>query len=211
MKESPKKLNETVKLTGSNHLPTTRGTADYFDWPNRSIRDVGIASDLFSTLRAEGKAITIPHSVRPGPAPNSPPDCIAATSGGELIAVELTELVDRSFVAHKKQDRGYHPKQYSKTTLTNRLQEILARKQRPVSALKGGPFAYHILIIHTDEPYLTPKTVSRYLEGVAFQKSDPWDEVFFILPPLIPHSATARKNPHKCWYTRLAFTGAISA
>ena len=40
---------------------------------------------------------------------------------------------------------------------------------KDVAKLKGGPYERYVLVIHTDEFFLSRETVSKFLEGATFR------------------------------------------
>ena len=56
---------------------------------------------------------------------------------------------------------------WDREDLVQDLQRLLDGKDRP--KLKGGPYERYMLVIHTNECYLNPDNVGRFLEGATFR------------------------------------------
>lgn len=139
-----------------------RGYADFDTWPDRRVRDLGLGRDFADELRVNfGTELSNLHVV---PAGCDPPDLIAGD-----IGIELTELVDPYMVrgAVLQRRAGASPSQYrdwSQQQLLERLRQIVRRKD--CAAVKHGrKLSGYWLVVHTDEPGLTPAVVTAHLEG----------------------------------------------
>ena len=81
----------------SEALARRRGYADSRSWPlNRQREERGIVEDFLSAAHSEpGAPFTGLRSLARG---EDPPDCEFQDSAGNLIGVELTELVDEDAI-----------------------------------------------------------------------------------------------------------------
>lgn len=138
-----------------------REYAGFFSWHDRSpegkaLAECGAARDLFVALARFGKG----QYEDPCPSGDQWPDCEAIRSDGALVAIEVTELVDE-----QKLRSGAPPEPWSKDQLLEAIRNRLTAKDRRA----GGSYDEVILLIHTDEFYLTPREVMGALQDVSFQ------------------------------------------
>jgi hypothetical protein len=115
--------------------------------------------------------------------PNDPPDCYVSVEGKRL-GVELVQLVEPE---HKRRaTNGETPyagqlfidMQWSKERLESRLNEVLTEKAKKYE--KNGQ-CVDVLLIHTDETWLTSIQVSTFLAGVEFMRYPNIGSVFLML------------------------------
>lgn len=137
-----------------------RPYAGFDDWHDREIRDRGLGTD-FATALGEQFGIELPR-IQVTPKGEDPPDLRAGNTG-----IELTELVDGDLIAAAVQEKeaGLHPTQYRSWTrpqFHDRLRELIERKD---GAEPDRSWPDYWLVIHTDEPGLTPEIVESLLEG----------------------------------------------
>jgi hypothetical protein len=72
-----------------------RGYADFFEYPDKDVKEEGIARDLCESLAAAGTPLARPADLVARGKGNDPPDCEARGIDGSRIAIEVTELVDQ--------------------------------------------------------------------------------------------------------------------
>jgi hypothetical protein len=139
-----------------------RGYADFDTWPDRDVKDRGIGRDFAEAL-SRNFGIHLSH-VDVVERNFDPPDLVV----DERIGVELTELVDSNAIAAaaKQKRAGESPSVYRDWTerdLINRLIELIQRKDAGVPKRHVGLPDYW-LVIHTDEPGLSPGQIEAYLQ-----------------------------------------------
>src|SRR5690242_7534059 len=71
-----------------------RGIADFFDYPDRDVKETAIAADAFA-------AAGLPIENLTSRGKNDPPDCQAMLRG-RRVGIELTELVDQAAIEEFK-------------------------------------------------------------------------------------------------------------
>jgi hypothetical protein len=174
MKISPATATPPEDHLSLNHLRVMiekkRKWNSYWDWPDRSVKERGIAGEI---LRQSGVQVTRLTSRAPG---QDPPDCEAELDG-HFSGVEVTELVDQetleqSIRATQQREAGGDPTKPEVFLLWNRAQllsELQARIDAKDRSWKGGPYERYVLVIHTDELSLDRETVARFLQGATFQ------------------------------------------
>ena len=103
--------------------------------------------------------------------PNDPPDCYVSVNGQNL-GVELRELVERE---HKKRAaKGETPyagqffldTQWSKERLVSKLNETIQEKGEKY---KRKSKRIDVLLIHTDEPWLSSSQACEWLSGTQIE------------------------------------------
>ena len=138
-----------------------RGYADFDSWPDRSTKELGLGRDLAEALDAKwGLKLSDLRATEPN---QDPPDLLASGH----IGIEVTELVDQESVgeAVRQVKAGESPSQYHDWTASEflaRLREIVSRKDSAQPKI-SEPLQEYWLLIHTDEPGLTPQMVKSYL------------------------------------------------
>ncbi|TWT02928.1 hypothetical protein [Reyranella sp. CPCC 100927] len=142
----------------------------YWAWRDKPIAERGAADTI---LRAAG--LRVDRLVSRGEG-QDPPDCEGMVDG-LWSGIEVTELVHRetleqSITAIRQRNAGRESRlpvayfEWARGDLLAALQELINGKDK--ADLKGGPYDQYILVIHTDEFFLLPDTVARYVEGAIF-------------------------------------------
>jgi hypothetical protein len=144
-----------------------RGYADFFQWPDQSIEERGVAEEFlsqvtnllggpFSNLRARGQG-------------QDPPDCEALNARGQRLGIEVTELVDRKAIARSRRRGGSVWAEWDRAKLVTALADRLRAKDVPGN-VKGGPYDRYVLLTFTDEPELSLDRVAELLTGQSFAR-----------------------------------------
>ena len=138
-----------------------KGYADFDRWPDQQTKDHGLGQEFTAALCAHFN-ISI-KTILPVPRDFDPPDLIADGS----IGIELTEFVDPEMVraAARRKRAGETRDQYrhwEKDEFLARIKEIVLRKDAGTPKTRDSWDQYW-LVIHTDEPELTPEIVESYL------------------------------------------------
>ena len=138
-----------------------RRHAPFFSWFDRSpsgkaVAEKGAVESLLDSMNATG------HAEYFGPRATGQdwPDCEAKNAAGETIALEVTEFVDETALAHKTQ-----PRQWSHNEILTRLAAILEQKDQRGF---GAGYAETVLLIHADEFYLDPSQIETLLCAQRF-------------------------------------------
>jgi len=94
-----------------------------------------------------------------------PPDAVALSPTGAKIGIELVELVDQSLIERQKRNpESTQWRAWSREELREALRAKVARKDRAKPELIRDLSEYWT-VVHTDEPALTPETVTQHLAG----------------------------------------------
>lgn len=185
----------------SKLLSHRRKGASYFECDDRQVRDQDIAARLLVEMARNGVIHVRTRSIRPGPHKNRSPDVIAQTHEHGLVAIELTELVDEQYLREVNSGERDWIRAYTKEKLYDAISKCLRRKSS--IQLCGGPYAWHILLIHTAELHLSPSPTFEWLENKTFDLSPLWNEAFLLMPPSVNRED---EPPRECAYTKLRTT-----
>lgn len=138
-----------------------RQYASFFEWYEKGPKELGVVESLVSALsRAHGVYLHSPQEFKP-----DPPDCTAVNAYGQLVAIEVAEVVCETAARLNAQGkavyRGWRPGE-----LSDHVSRVIAGKDRKI--YHGGPYAEVIACLFTDEPALDPKDAAQELSGKEF-------------------------------------------
>ena len=140
-----------------------RGYASFFDWPDKTQKEVGVVLGLLqSLLHTEQKTYS---GLRARGEGNDPPDCEAVDPSGRPIGIEVTELVDGLAIHEYKRGNTYVTAEWTSEKFRDQIGARVRAKDRP-KHLKGGPYSAYWLVIHCDEPELSIERVEGFLRGM---------------------------------------------
>jgi len=161
-------------------LRRSRGHASFFEWAaDRDLEEWGVADHFRESLEKLGEP-AFSQLISRGRG-NDPPDCEAVGPNGELIAIEVTELVDpRAIVAYKAK-KFYDWSDWTREQLQAALHLRLKAKAAKRPNLKGGPFAQYTVLIYTDEPMLPYLHATNLLSGLRFSDSAKIDRAVLLI------------------------------
>lgn len=152
-------LLKSLKQAGAKQRPY----ANFFWWHDRSpggrsIAECGAAKDLFTALGEAG----LGAYRQPRPSGEVWPDCIADRADGQIVAIEVTELVDSEVLEGRAS-----PRPWTATRLVDAIQNRVTEKDK--RAFHGGRYAEVLLLIHTDEDYLQPVETIELIKNTSFR------------------------------------------
>jgi hypothetical protein len=188
-----------------------RPHAPFFGWPDKAVKEWGIAKSLEESLQADHRLFF--SDLRPREPNSDPPDCEALGLDGSRIAIEVTELVDREAIELKnsikqirektrsfrdrdgksgncpcgrmlRQDAIQRGHQCSRQWDRDHFVQQLSAgvKDKDSKQLKDAPYpGGYILVIHSDEEQLLYPAVERFLEGQVLERPVQIGRVFLIL------------------------------
>lgn len=155
-------------------LKEQRKYAHHFEWPDKQIKERGVVKTLIDEMEKKGEVQWT--DLRIGPHPNHAPDCVATNSRGDAVAIEVTELVSgRAIEMTKAGQNVYYD--WEPAEVIGEIQKRISRKD--TVAYAGGPYAAHVLVIHTDEIALDHETYLPLLGKASFSAST-IAEVYFL-------------------------------
>lgn len=138
-----------------------RNHAGFFEWPDKAIKEIGVAQDLFSKLEEYSGDYLV--NVMIG---EDPPDVKVITAKGKTIGIEVTELVNQKAIEYQiKNDPRYHEEvvSWTKDSFNEKLSNIISKKDRLCKNVSKD-YDELSLLIFTDEPKLDSDTIESYLE-----------------------------------------------
>lgn len=158
-----------------NKLP--RNHADYFNWHDKEIQEIGIGLHFFQKLEeiSEEYLVEIKNA-------EDPPDVKVVTNTGKTIGIEITELVDQKAIEYKiKNDSRYAGRVvgWNKENTINATTNIITKKDYLCGKV---PNTYDtlVLLIFTDEPKLPSDTLKKYFEGHNWPETKSFDKVYVL-------------------------------
>jgi hypothetical protein len=164
---APESEDDLRKLIKANSRPWNT----FWSWRDKSIGEHGAAIEI---LQRAGVDVV---DLASRPQNEDPPDCEGRLDG-KWSGVEVTELVhrktlERSIKALKQRAAGHEPEQpeayfvWERDDLIAAIQALIDGKD--VAKVKGGPYERYVLVIYTDEFFLSQEAVRKYLEGTTFR------------------------------------------
>jgi len=131
-------------------------------------------------LEKEGKSFIDSNSIISRGRGNDPPDCEVKDFDGNIVGIEVTELVDPEAIIAFKKNQVYEWAEWDRTKLINAINNRLDAKNIP-ERIKGRFYKSYIIIIYTDEPVLNPDYVKNLLKGYNFAKRNLIDRAFLFI------------------------------
>jgi hypothetical protein len=153
-----------------------RGYADFFDWPDKRQKELGILQTFVESARTLGLVLSNPILVEPG---KDPPDAWAELPGGQRVSIELTELVDQQLVERQKRTGEAQWRAWTAAQFSSRLQQIIANKDPGLTNTRT-PAAYW-LVIHSGEPSLSAALVAEFVAEIRVFSSKGIERCFLLL------------------------------
>lgn len=144
---------ESVRLIKANSRPWN----GYWAWKDKPVGERGAAEEV---LAAAGENVVDLRSRT-----DDPPDCEAVIDG-RLCGIEVTELLHRKTLEQSLKGNGQHFV-WSRESLLEEIQGRIDEKDR--KKVKGGPYGRYILVMVTDEMFLTRDAVEEFLAGARFR------------------------------------------
>ena len=157
--------------------------APFFDWPDKNLKELQILKSFIESMeRKEMSGWRNPHNSE-----EDPPDCLAEDEKGNLIAVEITELVDEKARLLNEGGKNRAPKEvyrlWETEGIVQKIKSILQNKDKKCVHIKKkmGNVKKVVLLIHTDEFELNKERLEMVLKGTVFNGLRNIDEAFLIL------------------------------
>lgn len=165
LEKAIRELPEIIKLQ--------RRHASFFEWPDRERKELGLVELLFESMQKKGECpYSNPKNFKP-----DPPDCTAEDEQGNLIGIELTELVDQESIERNERGGAVY-RFWDAADLIEKIESLIKKKDE--KRFNGGPYKKIILLIFTDENDILPTEYIPFLQGVDFSKKSQIDEVYFL-------------------------------
>jgi hypothetical protein len=164
----PQDLSDIVDL-----LSKKRKYASFFEWLDKEGKELGVAEELVRALNS-AEALD-PNSL--APCYPDPPDLTCRTDQGELIAIEVSEIV--CVEAVRANQKGHDVfRVWGKGELQSAIAESLSRKDKVNP--QGGPYHRFYVCLFTDEMMLTHQGASDELSNVVFGPFNQITDAFLL-------------------------------
>ena len=135
--------------------------ASFFEWHNKGQKELGVVEELVAALtRTANLGLHSPREFAP-----DPPDCISFNAAGQLVAVEVAEVVCEAAARLNAQGSNVY-RQWGPGDLTAHINRELADKDQKV--FHGGPYQSIIVCLFTDEPALSVAQAESELKSQTF-------------------------------------------
>jgi len=137
-----------------------RRYASFYEWHDKQQKELGIVQELLASLASQGIELFDPQIHQP-----DPPDCICNDRNGNLVALELVELVSQEAVERNEKGEAVY-RWWEPVDIRSEIASLLAKKD--AKAFNGGPYSEVAVVIHTDEPALVADDARAALSGLEF-------------------------------------------
>jgi hypothetical protein len=138
-----------------------RQYAPFFECSDKANKELGIAQELIESLNQAGQVLFN----SPQLCEIDPPDCRCLNEVGEMVAIEVSEVVCEEATRKNAQGENVY-RVWSPGELAEHIAERLADKDNKI--FHGGPYSETVICLHTDEPTLTFEEATRELVAHSF-------------------------------------------
>lgn len=158
---------------------TARGHASSFARSNLGDKQIVERATVMEWVEAFGSTESLQVVSVASGSPNSFPDFTAHVDGAH-ISIELTELLHskNTLKLASKRRLNFEEIQWTESYFRDRIQERLDAK---CATLAHSGHQCDILIIHSDEPWLTPQKISEWLANGAFDRRKEIVEAYLLI------------------------------
>jgi len=163
-----------------------RKYSSFFESLDKEAKEIGVAEELVPFLNAAGLDLRNLRPQRP-----DPPDCVCDDPNGNLVAIEVAEIVCEDAVRLNAQGHNVY-RQWRPGELAPKIDTALREKDE--KTFRGGPFAGIIVCLFTDEPALPFDFAAHELFSARFGpykrigaayllfRHDPGSQTYPVLP-----------------------------
>jgi hypothetical protein len=149
-----------------------RTYASFFKSGSKAHEEISVVRNLLDSMAARGES----RFTEPSASPVDPPDCVARTADGSVVAMEVTEIVCEEAVRiNAQRDRAAIGRLEPGVAVTRRWeqQDLITHvadrvADKDAKKLKGGPYGAYVVVMHTDEPELERDKCEAWLRGHVF-------------------------------------------
>jgi hypothetical protein len=150
-----------------------RRYASFWEWPNKAVKELGVVKDLLTSMNQAG----IIHYKNPRPVKDDWPDCTVEDEQGQLIAIEVTELVDEEAIQRSQRGQPVYGR-WEDRDILNAVHNILLKKDQ--KSCHGSLYASVTLVIHTDESELNARRLFPLIRSGRFPHLSNIKEAYII-------------------------------
>ena len=135
--------------------------ASFFEWRDKGQKELGVVEELVVALNRSAKlGLHAPREFSP-----DPPDCVCLNSAGQLVAIEVAEVVcEEAARLNAKGSQVY--RHWKAGELAIHVAGVLAGKDQ--KTFHGGPYQSIIACLFTDEPALSLAQAESELASQVF-------------------------------------------
>ena len=128
---------DRIGQTLTDAIERRRGYAEFFDCPDKFLKEWGVAHRFIEELERNHGAIIESINQHPG-GENHAPDILLVTKSGEVWGVEITELVSSDAIVESRRGNTVLA-EWPGDELISKFYVIIARKDEP-EKVRGGPY-----------------------------------------------------------------------
>lgn len=154
-------------------IKNMRKYSNFFDWPEKSLKERGIVEHLLESMRQCGET----SYANPRSCSDQWPDVLVKDQLGGEVGVEVTELVDETSVRENQQGNGIYCI-WKPAEIKDEIEKILAKKD--LKSNRGGKYTKIVLLIHTDELTVEPEKYIPLIKTWSFKKPEQINEAFLL-------------------------------
>jgi hypothetical protein len=166
-------------------IASQREYANFFEGRDRGEKELWVIKSLFESMeRVSDCAYEKPRIPK-----ENPPNKIAEDKKGNVIGLEVTEVVDEETVKAYEKRRGHH-KIWDGQELLGKLEQRLLDKDKRIYI--GGPYFKRVLVFHADETFLDPEEIIPLMNEHEFPKTAQINEAYL----LFSYDPRPRKYPY---------------
>jgi hypothetical protein len=160
-------------------LRRQRRYANFFEWPNKQRKELGVVEELLKAMRLSGAETY--HSPGFGPSPNVAPDCIVVDNSGSSIAIEVCEFVSEEAIRINQKEIDVIKAKYRDWLPNEVVEEVKAILMgKDGKTYHGGPYHKICILIFSDERVVTYGTCADVLKASEFGPFKNISEAYFM-------------------------------
>ena len=159
----------------------------FFEWPKKQIKELTVLCYLLESMCKDGdRRYHSPHLSQ-----QDPPDCIGYTKAGDVVGIEVTELVCETAIRENQKGNEIY-RDWRPAEVIAKIGEFLQTKD--AKPFHDGPYASRITILFTDEITIQYEAYRDVLMQHQFQNLLQTDEGYFLF---------SYNGEDRCPYVRL--------
>lgn len=155
-----------------------RKHANFWNYHKKNSKELGIFSEVFNRIESD----FMQKITGWGLCEFDPPDIFFKLADGNLVGVEITELVNEQAINYQiKQDQKYNDEvtKFDYGLAVIKLREILESKEQKVSKCNCN-YQSLVLLIHTDESLLNSEIFDGKGKQIFSQGSTTFNSVYLL-------------------------------
>ncbi len=154
-------------------LKSRRKYASFFEWPNKELKEMGIAKSFSNSLMMFFNIRILDLKINS----KDPPDIICKDNENKKIALEITEIVCRKSIELNQKGKDVY-RQWKLDELVGYVQNSLKDKDRKL--FNNGPYDKIYVCLFTDELTLSFYDLKNSLESIYFGEFTKITDAFML-------------------------------